>query len=633
VNEAAEARRYHHAARLDDALPHYRRALLLDPSDDVLRYDAALCMMQLGHAQEAAVLFQQIHPASTAWQPARAPLAICLRDSHRAGEALEPARQAITTAEPQAWQWMLLGDLQQRTGQQMAAVDSLQRALALDPTLLEAHHLLGLALQETGRYEEAIKSYEVVAAQLPMELINIAQCLQHLGRWESARDVLAQLHTLQPARMDVMCWLAHVHAQLCEFDATDRIVARLIAQLRVTTPTADDVPQPFTFATLPLGNDLHRQLLDHAAASIQAGRQPLPRAAARRHGRPRIGYLSSDLHHHTVGTLLHGFFAAHDRSRFEVHVYDSGRQPASINGAEHIEHVGALSDAELAKRLHEADLDILIDLNGPTYGGRPGALAYRPARMQLGWLGYLSGQQSPWLDGIILDHSLAPADTSWPFSDRVLRLAGSVFPAAEPHSPPGRDRARWKLPHASPVAASFNSSHKLSRSLLGCWTQILREAPDALLLVCLAPQAHRGFLQSWDLLGGDRDRLRLLSPMPAEQYLECMASCDLFLDAFNYQAGATAIDAASAGLPLLTCPGELPLSRLGSSVNRQLGMPELICNGHHDYVQRAVTLLRNPAALSELRQRVTVRNKDSALHSAARAATDLQALYQDLLGE
>ncbi|WP_204274879.1 hypothetical protein, partial [Enterobacter hormaechei] len=86
---------------------------------------------------------------------------------------------------------------------------------------------------------------------------------------------------------------------------------------------------------------------------------------------------------------------------------------------EHIEHVGALSDAELAKRLHEADLDILIDLNGPTYGGRPGALAYRPARMQLGWLGYLSGQQSPWLDGIILDHSLAPADTSWPFSDRV----------------------------------------------------------------------------------------------------------------------------------------------------------------------------------------------------------------------
>lgn len=112
-----------------------------------------------------------------------------------------------------------------------------------------------------------------------------------------------------------------------------------------------------------------------------------------------------------------------------------------------------------------------------------------------------------------------------------------------------------------------------------------------------------------------------------------MASCDLFLDAFNYQAGATAIDAALAGLPLLTCPGELPLARLGSSVNRQLGMPDLICNGRHDYVKRAVTLLRNPAVLAELRQRVTVRNKDSALHSAARAATDLQALYQGLLGE
>lgn len=630
VAEAAIARQLHHSGQLQAAVSHYQIALQLQPDDAVLLHDAALCLMQLGDTDAATTLFLGIARNTEAWQLAQAPLAICLRDAGRLEEALAVAERVVAIPNPKGWQWMLLGDLQRRLGQTQSACGSLQHAIARSPDLLEARHLLGQLLQEHSCYEEAIAHYEVVARDLPMEHFNIAQCLEHLGRWSQARDAYRVAHLHAPTRADVLSRLAHIHAQLCEFDAVDENTLRLAARVQAGPLAADDVPQPFTFAALPLDIECHQKLLDHAASPF-AGLARLPaQAVPRRPGRLRIGYLSSDLRTHTVGALVRRIFAAHDRARFEVHVYDTATPPAAVDGAEHLHHVTGLNDAALAGILRKDDLDILIDLNGPTSGGRLGALARRPARLQLGWLGYLSGQQAPWLDAIVLDHDLAPPDQPWPFSDVVLRLNGSAFPADHQQVAPVRDRHRWNLPDGVAVAASFNSSHKLSKPLLHCWSRILQQAPEAWLLVCLAPQAHPGFREAWGAVNGDSTRLRLLPPMPPAQYLDCMASCDLFLDAFDYQAGATAIDAAVAGLPLLTCPGTLPLARLGSSVNRQLGLQELICASREDYVQRAATALRSPDTLAELRARVIARSSESGLLDPHRVANDLEALYLTL---
>jgi predicted O-linked N-acetylglucosamine transferase (SPINDLY family) len=56
--------------------------------------------------------------------------------------------------------------------------------------------------------------------------------------------------------------------------------------------------------------------------------------------------------------------------------------------------------------------------------------------------------------------------------------------------------------------------------------------------------------------GLDRSRLLFTDMLPYETHLESKAVCELFLDAFVYNAHGTAEDALWAAVPLLTLPGK-----------------------------------------------------------------------------
>ena len=60
--------------------------------------------------------------------------------------------------------------------------------------------------------------------------------------------------------------------------------------------------------------------------------------------------------------------------------------------------------------------------------------------------------------------------------------------------------------------------------------------------------------------GLDRSRLLFTDMLPYETHLESKAVCELFLDAFVYNAHGTAEDALWAAVPLLTLPGKAILS-------------------------------------------------------------------------
>jgi predicted O-linked N-acetylglucosamine transferase (SPINDLY family) len=88
------------------------------------------------------------------------------------------------------------------------------------------------------------------------------------------------------------------------------------------------------------------------------------------------------------------------------------------------------------------------------------------------------------------------------------------------------------------------------------------------------------------------------------EYLARLARADLFLDTAPYNAHTTASDALYAGCPVLTLPGETFASRVAGSLNRQLGLDDLIAADDEDYVHRAIELAREPLRLGALRARI-----------------------------
>ena len=95
----------------------------------------------------------------------------------------------------------------------------------------------------------------------------------------------------------------------------------------------------------------------------------------------------------------------HDRSRFEIIGISFGdddnsearqRLVAAFDGFHDVQRK---SDKEIASLVRDLEIDIAIDLKGFTHKARYGIFPYRPAPIQVNYLGYpgTMGSSLPWI--------------------------------------------------------------------------------------------------------------------------------------------------------------------------------------------------------------------------------------------
>src|SRR5262249_45274833 len=89
-----------------------------------------------------------------------------------------------------------------------------------------------------------------------------------------------------------------------------------------------------------------------------------------------------------------------------------------------------------------------------------------------------------------------------------------------------------------------------------------------------------------------------------QTYLLLVAAADVLLDTPHFGAGFTAYDAAGAGTPLGTPPGEFARGRWGAALNRRLGVPQLIATTPQEYVARAIEIARDRELQRSLREQI-----------------------------
>ncbi|MEJ1096195.1 MULTISPECIES: tetratricopeptide repeat protein [unclassified Pseudoxanthomonas] len=641
MSDSLLARRFHSDGNLPAAEQLYLRALASTPNDVALRYDYAVLLMQSGRLEQAVSTFQAVLREKPGDLNATLALATCLRDDGRIREGLEVANAAVLLVPHAPLAWMLKGSMEVQTGHLQLAEESLRRCLSMANGFGEAWHYLGETFHRQQRWSEAIRAYQMAAVEQPGELFNIAMCAEHAGDLVLARDSYLRMSQLYPGRSDVMLRLAQVEARLClfpeELDTTDRL-----SRLLQNHDHHDGAIEAFPLTFLPLDTSLKKIALQKSSQHVQMRASHLrpifdsTTYSQYSSSRLRIGYISSDFGAHAVGRLVSEMLHQHDRTRFEVFAYSLRKHNDPIAsriraGCEHFEDCHELGTVDIAHLIRQHNLDVLIDLNGPTDGSKPEVLALKPAPIQIGWLGFIHAQEAPWLDAILLDEHVQPANEAWPYSDSVIRLPGTLFPGA-PNRQGHRDRERFGLPkEGEMVFASFNNTYKLDGALLTAWLDILKQASDARLMIYLPEAARAGFMQQWERLGGVSSRLIVVEALPAEMQADRAASCDLMLDSFRYQGGATTLDAVASGLPVLTRFGNTVPSRLGLSINRVLGMEELIASDTKDYIDIAVRLAGDPGELAKIRSRLSSAAHHCGLFDPRRSAAAIEQVCTDIL--
>ena len=193
-------------------------------------------------------------------------------------------------------------------------------------------------------------------------------------------------------------------------------------------------------------------------------------------------------------------------------------------------------------------------------------------------------------------------------------------------------RAELGLPPDAVVFCCFNANHKIRPAMFDVWMRLLLEVPQSVLWLRDGGQEMIGrFRHQAYIRGVDPARLHFAGRMASRaHHLGRQAQADIFLDTWPYNAHATAIDAISAGLPLLTLRGQSFASRIAAGFLTNLDLEELIANTLEEYQAVALTLAREPWRLHRIRQRLAQAREKSKLFDISAVARHLEAAFVEM---
>ncbi|MBM3487335.1 MAG: glycosyltransferase, partial [Alphaproteobacteria bacterium] len=359
---------------------------------------------------------------------------------------------------------------------------------------------------------------------------------------------------------------------------------------------------------------------------------PAPSAAVPR--RLRVGYLSHDFRDHPIAHLIAGVLERHDRSRIEVAAYaygppDHGPHRARIAAAVgRFVDIDALGHRAAAERIRADGIDILVDLTGPTFGGRMQIAALRPAPVQVWYLGYPGTTGARFFDYVISDAIATPTAIADGFTEALVHLP-HLFQApvaSELADPPAR--AHLGLPADAFMFASFNQPAKLDPLLFACWMRILARTPAAVLWLYADPPVVADRLRDRAAAAGlDRSRLVASPRVPVADHLARIAAADLVLDTGHFNGGTTTSQVLGAGVPVLAIAGRSFAARMSASLLFAAGLADCVLPDLSAYEACAVALGNDRPAAAAIRSRLAAARATAPLFDLDQFVRDLEAAY------
>jgi predicted O-linked N-acetylglucosamine transferase (SPINDLY family) len=540
--------------------------------------------------------------------------------------------------------WFNLGTLLSNEADLPGAEAAYREAIRLAPAFLQPRLNLGLLLERLGKIDEALAEWRWVEQNIPpanaehrpmvvLALNNLGRALENRKQNNEALACLTRSLHLDPAQPDALQHWIHLRQKLCLWPVYATLPRISPAFMQDSTSA---------LAMLSLSDDPAAQL-EAARRFVQKKvKSDVPRLVSPQpygHKKLRIAYVSSDFSLHPVSMLTVELFELHDRERFEVYGYCWSPEDGStlrqrvIQAMDHFTRINTMSDEEAARRIRADQIDILIDLQGQTAGARANLLAWRPAPVQITYLGLPATTGLPSIDYVIADRFLIPEDAAPHYSEKPLYLP-DVYQVSDRQrkasAPPSR--AACGLPETGFVFCSFNNNFKFTPEVFGAWLRILQRVPGSVLwLLADTPGSEANLRTEAEKAGMTQDRLIFAPRVSPEDYLARYQVADLFLDSFPFNAGTTANDALWMSLPVLTLTGRSFASRMAGALLTAAQLPELITLNLKDYEEKAVALANDPAACQRLRQHLQQVRESGVLFDTPRFVRNLEAELRRLV--
>jgi protein O-GlcNAc transferase len=259
--------------------------------------------------------------------------------------------------------------------------------------------------------------------------------------------------------------------------------------------------------------------------------------------------------------------------------------------------------------------------------------AQRPAPVQVNYLGFPATLGAPYMDYIIADDVVIPAEERCFYTEQVVYLPYS-YQANDSKRPVVKDapsRASCGLPPDSFIFCNFNAGYKLTPASFSSWMRIMKQVPGSVLWLLEGdPHLSGNLRQEAETQGVSGARIVMAPFLPLESHLARLSLADLFLDGIPYNAHTTAADALWAGVPVITQKGATFPGRVGASLLRAIGLPELMTPTSADYESLSIRLAQDKTLLQSFRHRLTLNRAQAPLFDTVRFSKHIEAAYETM---
>ena len=593
-------RNYQDLKNYDEAIKNYDEAIRINKNYTGAILNKAICIKKIGCFDEALVLVKKVIELNDKIPEAHSSMGYSLCELRCYEEALK----------------------------------HFDKAIALNPNYAEAWCNKGHALNELKLYDDSIKHFDkAIALNLNYAVAwsNKGLVLVELKRYEEALTCFERAKKINPNLDWLIGHIVHTQMKLCNWNNFQKLLNELKESIndtkRVITP----------FAYLALSDDLEqlKNVAEIFTNQKYITTSNIPIFTNNNKNKIRVGYFSSDFREHPVSILTVELFELHDRNKFEVIAFsygvdDNGPMRKRLKATfDKFIDVRLFSDKEIAKISRDLKIDIAVDLGGYTSGGRSGIFVNRAAPIQISYIGFLGTMSNPEIDYLIADEIIIPLNLNKAYTEKIIYLPSyQVNDRKRKIAEKQYTKKELGLPEDKFIFACFNNNYKFMPNIFAAWMKILKSVSDSILYlyaenelvkINLLEQAKKNNINNQRIIFGNK--------ISADKNLMRYQLCDIFLDTFPYNGGATCSDAIWAGLPVITMIGKSFSSRYASSILCSAGLSDLITVNIEDYTNLAIRLATNPAELSNIKQRLLQNRNNCILFDTPKFTKNLEKAY------
>lgn len=354
----------------------------------------------------------------------------------------------------------------------------------------------------------------------------------------------------------------------------------------------------------------------------------------------KIGFLSADFKDHSVNYFLKDIISKIDKKKF----YLIGLSNLDVSKHHKIItkyyqksfdewfDIFDYSDKDLIDFIRSLNIDILIDLNGFTYGNRINVFAARSAKVQIGWCGYNNSLGIKNMDYLIADKNLIKKEEQNLYSEKIIFFPKIWNAMSKPENLPDVNDLPFKNDKKFKFG-SFNSFKKISSDVIKVWSKILKNSNCELYLKNSSgynKELYNNLKKKFEQEKVDLKNIFFLKRSEKNEFMKDYHKIDVALDTFPYPGVTTSFQAYLMGVPVLTMRGFNFNSRCGESININLGLNKFIAKNNEDYFKKSIEL-QDKKKLIHLRSILRKKVLDSPLFDTDNFSKNLMAVFNKVV--